>query len=335
VGQEWRQLHVEIKGVDKELRDGFSSRTGQIEAIVTAKEKELGRSLSAEEKNNITLDSRAHKSEQNIDELKTDWDESLREMGHTKESLIEATKNQSNDKTIAADATEAVKMAVDNLHSRKAVFSEHEITHEALKAVQGSASIEEVRAALKANAKELLIENTDTYAVGKDKNNSETVLYSSKEILRAEANIEKAVAGGKNTGSIMSKEEFAKANEQIEAKKIAEAEAGGKKYFSLTEGQRGALEHIATSPDRYIGIQGDAGSGKTTALERMAKVAEMLKDTVGDNVELIGLAPTNIAAEIFNPMPVFNLVLLIHLCIILLHRKPENSKYISLMKAQC
>lgn len=286
----------EIKGVDKDLRDGYSSRTGQIKAIIASKEKELGRSLTAEEKNNVTLDSRAHKSEQNVDELKKEWDESLKEMGHTKESLIEATKNHSSDKTIATDAKEAVKMAVENLHSQKAVFSEHELTREALKAVQGSASLKEIREAIKANGKELLIEKTDTFKVGVDKNNSETALYSSKEILKSEANIEKAVLEGKNTGAIMSKEDFSKAFEKIEAQKVIESETNGTKYHSLTEGQRGALEHIATSNDKYIGIQGDAGSGKTTALERMTKITEMLKETMGDNIELTGLAPTNIAA---------------------------------------
>jgi conjugative relaxase-like TrwC/TraI family protein len=286
----------EIKGVDKNIRNGFSSRTGQIEAIIAAKEKEFGRSLSAEEKNNVTLDSRVHKSEQNVDELKRDWDESLLNMGHTKESLIEATKNQTNDKTIASDASEAIKIAVDNLHSQKAVFSEHEFTREALKAIQGNASLDEIRAAIKSNEKEVLIEKTDTYNVGNDHKNSKTTLYSSKEILRSEANIEKAVVNGKNVGALMSKEDFAKHFETIEAKKISEAEANGKKYHSLTEGQRGALDHIATSKDKYIGIQGDAGSGKTTALERMTRMVEILQQIGSDHIELIGLAPTNIAA---------------------------------------
>jgi conjugative relaxase-like TrwC/TraI family protein len=286
----------EIKGVDKNLRDGYSSRTGQIEAIVLAKEKEMGRSLSAEEKNNITLDSRAHKDEQNIDKLREDWKESLLDMGHTKESLIEATKNQTNDKTISSDATAAVKQAVENLHTQKAVFSEHELSHEALKAAQGSASIEEIRAAIKVNEKELLIEKTDTFKVGVDKNNSETALYSSKEILKSEANIEKAVTGGKNTGAIMSQEDFAKHFETIETKKISEAETNGKEYHTLTEGQRSALGHIATSNHKYIGIQGDAGSGKTTALERMTQMAEILKQVGSDHIELIGLAPTGKAA---------------------------------------
>lgn len=286
----------EIKGVDKNIRDGYSSRTGQIEAMVAAKEKELGRSLSAEEKNNITLDSRAHKDEQNIDKLRENWKESLLDMGHTKESLIEATKNKTNDKTISSDATTAVKQAVENLHTQKAVFSEHELTHEALKAAQGSASIDEIRSAIRANGKDMLIENTDTFKVGVDKVNGGTTLYSSKAILKSEANIEKAVAGGKNTGAIMSQENFAKHFETIEAKKFSQAKAAGKDYDYLTEGQRSALKHIATSNDKYIGIQGDAGSGKTTALERMTQMAEILQKTAGEQIELIGLAPTGKAA---------------------------------------
>jgi conjugative relaxase-like TrwC/TraI family protein len=287
----------EIKGIDKEIRNGYSGRTNQIEMIVAAKEKELGRSLTPEEKNNITLASREYKSEQNIDVLRGEWKESFREMGHTVDSLKQQTQGNMSDKTIAENASAAVKMAVENLHANKAVFSQQEIIHEALKAAQGTASLNEIRLALLENTKEMLIDATDTYAVGTHKDNEANKLYSSRHILKAEANIEKAVAEGKNTGAAMSKEEFAENFEKIEAQKIAEAKANGKDYHSLTDGQRGALEHIATSNDKYIGVQGDAGSGKTTALERMAKMAELLRETVGERVELIGLAPTGKAAS--------------------------------------
>lgn len=303
-GIEWNKsggnYTAEIKGVDRELIDALSSRTAQINGIIAKEEERLGRSMTAEEKNNVTLSSRASKDEQDLDKLRETWDNTINDLGYTKDGLGQSTTNRQSDKTIAVGADAAVTMAVENLSAQKAVFSQHELTHEALKAAQGSASLEEIRAAINENTRDnaqSLEKQTNTFELGRDHNNSGARMFASGQMLTAEANIEKAVAEGKNTGAIMGKEEFAQAFEKIEAQKIAEAEGAGKEYFSLTEGQRAALEHIATSNDRYIGIQGDAGSGKTTALERMSKVASLLKETVGQNVELIGLAPTNVAAK--------------------------------------
>lgn len=299
-GIEWNKhdsnYAAEIKGVDKELLDVLSSRTAQIDAIIAKEEKAMGREMTKEEKNNVTLSSRATKEAQDVAKIKDGWDNTLKNNGHAVESLIEKTKGHDSDKTIAVGTEQAVKMAVENLHSQKAVFSEHEILFEALKAAQGTASAREIQLAVQKNAKEMLVNDTDTFKVGVDHKNNTATLYSSKMVLKAEANIEKAVAAGKNKGSIMSKEDFDKQFEKIEEKKIAQAETEGKDYHSLTQGQKSALKHIATSKDQFIGIQGDAGSGKTTALERMKHITQALKETMGDDVQLIGLAPTNIAA---------------------------------------
>ena len=61
--------------------------------------------------------------------------------------------------------------------------------------------------------------------------------------------------------------------------------------YRLTEDQKKAVEHILTSHDRYIGIQGDAGTGKSTMLHAVREQAER------EGYEVRGFAKTGKAAE--------------------------------------
>lgn len=60
----------------------------------------------------------------------------------------------------------------------------------------------------------------------------------------------------------------------------------------LTIGQKDSVKLILTSKDRIVGVQGTAGTGKTTMLK---KVRDIAKD---HGIELIGLAPTKAASEV-------------------------------------
>ncbi|MBI3813351.1 MAG: AAA family ATPase [Nitrospinae bacterium] len=81
-----------------------------------------------------------------------------------------------------------------------------------------------------------------------------------------------------------SKVEVSLSKEQVE-KVISE------KYSTLTQGQKDAVEHICTSQDRVVGVQGDAGTGKTAMLN---VVREELQDK---GYEVVGLAKTGKAAD--------------------------------------
>ncbi|MGI8655080.1 MAG: AAA family ATPase, partial [Pyrinomonadaceae bacterium] len=65
-------------------------------------------------------------------------------------------------------------------------------------------------------------------------------------------------------------------------------------HVRLNESQRGALEAILTSQDRIIGLQGYAGTGKTTTLAVLKTAAE------GSGYEVRGYAPTTKAAKQLN-----------------------------------
>lgn len=61
----------------------------------------------------------------------------------------------------------------------------------------------------------------------------------------------------------------------------------------LTRGQQQATTHILTTKDRFIGIQGTAGVGKTTQLKAVMNALEKYRP----DIEVIGLTPTHKAVS--------------------------------------
>ena len=81
----------------------------------------------------------------------------------------------------------------------------------------------------------------------------------------------------------------AMADADFAAQQLAQVEArlGGK----MTEGQRQMVENITTGSDRVMVVEGDAGTGKSTAMEAVKLIAEAKGYTV------LGLAPSAQAVE--------------------------------------
>src|SRR5260370_28632953 len=74
------------------------------------------------------------------------------------------------------------------------------------------------------------------------------------------------------------------------AKQIVETVAE-RQQLRLNDNQRAAVEEILTSRDQIIGLQGGAGTGKTTALSVLREAAEK------EGYEVRGFAPTTRAAQ--------------------------------------
>jgi conjugative transfer relaxase protein TraI len=95
----------------------------------------------------------------------------------------------------------------------------------------------------------------------------------SNEIYQQEKKIQSLIIKGLNSEApLLNSEQMSKAN-----------------LNHLTKGQKNATTHILTSTDKFIGIQGLAGVGKTTQLK---SVLQELKANNSD-IEVIGLAPTH------------------------------------------
>ncbi|WP_058914209.1 conjugative transfer relaxase/helicase TraI [Entomohabitans teleogrylli] len=97
--------------------------------------------------------------------------------------------------------------------------------------------------------------------------------YVTATTLETETRILRMVAEGKNTQSPL----------------MADVDPGI--FSGLTEGQQASGRLILENTDRFIGIQGYAGVGKTTQLKSVLAALETLPD--GQRPEVVGLAPTH------------------------------------------
>ena len=161
---------------------------------------------------------------------------------------------------------EAVARAVAALEERIAVFPESELQALVLGHAPGRYTLAEIDASVARLVREGKLVEAERR--GADR------AFVTDRALRAERRILATMRAGRNQGRT-----FADAPS-------VEARLAG---TSLTAGQRAAVTAIARAPDWLIGIQGHAGSGKTTMLRAAAELPGMPK--------LHGLAPSSAAVR--------------------------------------
>jgi conjugative relaxase-like TrwC/TraI family protein len=167
-------------------------------------------------------------------------------------------------------AKEAVTYARDSLFEREAVADERLIFRDALRRGMGETTYAEVRADFEERRQRGDLRSVETakYASGHS--------FTTPETIAAErANIAHVVAGRNAVQPIMSAE-------------LAQDQARSRDFLNDT--QRRVIEEVLNSTDRIHGLQGRAGSGKTTVLASIREGAEKSGYTVE------GFAPTSRAA---------------------------------------
>ncbi len=247
----------EIEGVAPELIDRFSKRSQQRDLAVKRQEARLGRKLTKQEIAYVVHQSRPKK-------LKGASDDQVRrqqlgEIGFFEKralrKVVEAANGQSEDFAHLVTKRKAVDHGIAHVFERTSVAPQHKILEAAL--VNGCGQLD---LPLLKNA---LAERSELVRVGSE--------FSTRDILTKELSLIRAV------------------NAAIDS--IAPITSRYEPASHLGPDQRKALEHVVTSPDRFTGFRGLAGTGKSTVLVELNRILD------NEGFEALFCAPTAAAAD--------------------------------------
>lgn len=171
----------------------------------------------------------------------------------------------------------AVASAIHALSEREAAFPQHLMLKQALQFALPGVTVGRVEARI-----DQLVSNKQLL-MPKGKSTDVQAMVTTPKALKLERYVVDTVQRGKGQGmSLMS---YADASEKLTA-------VSGDR--PLNEGQFVAASMILASGDKYLAVQGLAGSGKSTLVEAFSRVTESVAGSVeGSNKSVVGLASYN------------------------------------------
>lgn len=265
MGYEIERTHAdgrfEVKGFTKEQLEHFSQRSEQIERALAERGKNR-QTATTEEKQIAALDTRQAKKEVDRGPLHEEWLSRAKDVGIKWDKIPRdkgGTFARENSSELDKHAKEAVDYATQHLSERQAVFSEKDLYRHAVEFGTGRTSIEAIDKVILESKK------SGQFIAVDDKK------LTTRDAVTAELRMVDAL--NKTRGKV-----DAVVSSDILDSKIEDAEKRllGEKAIShaLNDGQREAARLILGNKDRYVGVQGYAGTGKTTMLNVVKVVAE-------------------------------------------------------------
>ncbi len=264
----------EIAGVSRDVIEAFSTRRAEIEAAMA--ERDLGTPadnphLAAR----ATLMTRARKRDMDKVALHETWKLQASMLGFSADAIrdnarpAERDRSPSDRSTHPGDAaTAAARWAVEHLAERQAVFGHGDLLAATLGRDPGAVTAEAAERGIAA-----LEQGGHLHAArGLDGGRH----WATDAALARESEAIDLMRGGQGV------------EKAIMRSWIAEAKLRNSR---LNEGQKAAVKAILAARDRVIGVQGYAGTGKTTMLKRLRGLAERRGHRV------VGLAPSASAAR--------------------------------------
>ena len=271
----------EIAGVPREAIEAFSTRRAEIEAAMEARGLgETGASPRLAER--AALMTRAGKRDIGREELQGVWARQAADLGLDAAALAadanrqpslpgldaEAGNGRDAEAEPASPAAEAVAWATAHLSEREAVFSRADLLAAAMARAPGRVSIAVVEQRVAALERDGALHAVDMPGA-RDSLATDRTVGEEREtvaLMRAGQARGRATMRGWMVQAHLSR-------------------------GPLTDGQKDAVKLILSAKDRVVGVQGYAGTGKTTMLNRARTLAEKR------GWRMAGLAPSASAAR--------------------------------------
>ncbi len=249
---EWdNKGNFEIAGYARDSLDTFSKRSEAIKEALAGHGLDKDTASHAA-RQTAALDTRNDKNlPENAEAHRVRWQAEAAAAGMERAGRSQPVQHApSVQQQFARDALQA---AVDHLTEREQAFSEKELWKQTARFSQGSAGTAGLYEAVSAHTQDgSLIQRAD----GK---------FTTREAVESEQKMgERLAAGYGMHDAVMSGKEYGEALSAFEQRK----------GFELSTEQRDAARMILTGDDRFQGVQGLAGTGKTTMLELVREAAE-------------------------------------------------------------
>ena len=252
----------ELAGYGRELREAFSTRRHEILAYVDGKGWDRGAAAMQV----ATLATRKRKAEPMRAQLQQRWRVRAQELG-LDTALTEARSGQPIVLPEGPSALAIVRRCMRQLEERQSVFSEHDLEALALGHSPGRHSIGEIREAVAWLVR-------DGHLIEAELRRADRAFVTDRA-LKAERSTIAMMKAGIGAGEALAREKDV---------------AAGLDGAGLTEEQEEAVRTILLARDRIVGVQGRAGTGKTTMLRQVRALA--------GNRPVIGLGPSTEAADV-------------------------------------
>ena len=260
----------EIKGYTQEYLDASSPRSQQIREYL----QRTGRTGS-EAAEIAAHSTRDRKEIHSPAEVMVAHRKLAAEFGHQAEAVVRAARereqNQEKPPQTVDRVRESLTFSRDKNFEREAVVDERALLRDGLRRGMGEVTFSEVRANLNARL------SAGEFQLVEHMGNLPARQFTTARTIASEQEILRRVAEGQN--------------QMPPALSRSQAIAFADQNPHLNRTQRGVVEDVLSSPDRVQGIQGYAGTGKTTTLS----VIRAGLETQGYAVE--GFAPTSRAAR--------------------------------------
>ena len=266
-----RMPGFEIAGYRRPMLDAFSTRRRELLNYM----HDRGWENTPARTQQAALYTRRRKAEPERQVLQETWQERARELGPVRDRDVARGRNGARAASPRSELRElpsalsVVRRAMEHLEERRTVFSANDLRAWALAHGSGRHSLEVLDAGIAQLRHDgHLIEVTARRA---DK------AFVTDRARNAERDIIGGMRAGLDAGHSLS----------LPAAAEAKLDTDG-----LNQGQRDAARTILLSPHRTVGVQGHAGSGKTTMLRTVRELA-------GER-QMVGLAPSASAVHVLS-----------------------------------